>query len=48
MVAKLQGRPQLESQVLHDHVALQEEESVSVDLLEDAGRDSEFYAGGGG
>lgn len=39
VVAELQGRPQLESQVLHDHVTLQEQKGVPINLLEDAGRD---------
>lgn len=39
VVAELQGRPQLESQVLHDHVALQEQQGVPINLLQDAGRD---------
>lgn len=47
MVAKLQGRPQLESQVLHDHVALQEQKGVPIDLLEDAGGDAEFCKSAG-
>lgn len=46
MVAELQGRAQLESQVLHDHVALQEQKSVPIDLLEDAARDVWFCRGG--
>lgn len=36
MVAKLQGRPQLQSQVLHDHVALEEQQSISIYLLREA------------
>lgn len=33
VVAELQRRPQLQAQVLHHHLALQEEQGVSVDLL---------------
>lgn len=36
MVAKLQGWPQLETQVLHDHVALEEQQSVPIYLLGEA------------
>lgn len=34
--AKLQRRPELQSEVLHDHVTLQEQQSVSIDLLREA------------
>lgn len=33
MVAKFQGGPQLESKVLHDHVALKEQKSIAINLL---------------
>lgn len=33
MVAQLEGGPQLEAHVLHDHVAPQQHERFAVDLL---------------
>lgn len=39
MVTKLQGWSQLEAQVLHDHVALEKQQSVSIYLLLEARRD---------
>lgn len=34
--AKLQGRPKLQAEVLHDHVALKEQQSVPINLLREA------------
>lgn len=33
MVAEFQRRPQLQAQVFHDHVTLQQQESIAINLL---------------
>ena len=46
MVAEFQCRPQLQAQVFHDHVTLQQQEGIAINLLVEQDEKRENPGGG--